>query len=523
MQTLRDRAAFSALLLGAAACNTSQYWTVNERLWSPQTVSAADGTYVRLPFAGGLIRVRDNGNVAVVDLDGAEPTRLVLTPDGEQVLVFARWPQCKDDDPKITREGDCDSEDLVYRTELALVEGGDRQGAPIEIPPHLNTVSFSEDGAIAVAYLDYVSGQEISIDGVADLGEVRFLNLDTEEQGSVSVGFSPERVLFSQDNTSAVVMSRSKIIVVNLTDFEVVLEAPLTLDPDEQVDPSGAALTPDGGTLLVTVRGSSDLYMLDLDTVFWNLGVLDAEPSTLAVDPQNNRSVFVFSGSSEVNVLDNDGLSAFSQELIESIPLDEPSNQIRVQDGQAILYNNSSGDYHDVYRLDLDNLELTEYVLENPVSELQLTPSGRYAVAIVRPEGGNRSTLDGYQDARWGLGVLNLDGDEAVSLVTETQPLGVAVIEDGETSSALVLLADREYLLYLDLSNPSVKTEVPLPAAPVSLDTLADGRFLITHDASLGLISYLDPTDLSLTSIDGFATVGLLRDDLLPRRDEGEQ
>ena len=64
-----------------------------------------------------------------------------------------------------------------------------------------------------------------------------------------------------------------------------VLEAPLRLDADDQVDPSGAALTPDGGTLLVTVVGSSDLYMLELgeEGAYWNLASLGAEPATLAV------------------------------------------------------------------------------------------------------------------------------------------------------------------------------------------------------------------------------------------------
>ena len=372
-----------------------------------------------------------------------------------------------------------------------------------------------------MAYLDYASGSDIEIDGLADLGEVRFINLVDGTVGSASVGFSPNKVLFSEDGTSAVVMSRSKVVKVDLNTFEKVLEAPLTLDADAQVDPSGAELTPDGSTLLITVEGSSDLYMLDLDTVYWNIGSLGAVPSTLGVDSTTDTSVFVFSGQSEVNVLDNSRLDVFSQDSIESIDLEEPANEIMMSEGTALLYNTSGTDYHDVYRLDLSNSDLIEYVVSNPVSEMRLTDSGTTAVAILRPESSFSDDLDGYQDARWGLAVIDMTGDEAISLVTESQPVGLELVEDESGAAyALVLLEGLEYLLHVDLSNPGVAEQIDLPAPPVSIDALPDGRFLIAHSEALGLLTYLDPTDLSQNSVSGFATVGLFAEDVLPRTGE---
>ena len=514
----KQTAMLSLLLAG---CGGGSLY-VEGGLWNTDTVSTADATYVELPHSGELIRINetpDGGTWSVVDLDGAEPTSMTAAPNESQVLVFARWPECKDSDEDTITVSDCDDE-LVWHTELAVVEDGVRTSVN-EIASHMNTVSFSQDGTVAVAYLDYASGADIAIDGLADLGEVRFINLVDGSVGSASVGFSPNKVLFSEDGSSAVVMSRSKVVKVDLNTFEKVLEAPLTLDADAQVDPSGAELTPDGSTLLITVEGSSDLYMLDLETVYWNIGSLGSVPSTLSVDSVTDTSVFVFSGRSEVNVLDNTRLDAFSQDSIESIALEEPANEILMAAGMALLYNTSGSDYHDVYRLDLSTSDLIEYVVSNPVNEMRLTASGSLAVGILRPESSFSTDLDGYQDARWGLAVIDMSSDEAISLVTESQPVGLELVESADGAAhALVLLDGLEYLLHVDLSDPGNAVQVDLLAPPISIDALPDGRFLIAHDAALGLITYLDPTDLSQNSVSGFATAGLLVEDDLPRTGE---
>jgi len=508
-------------LLAAAGCGSYHTFYANDALWDPDVAVTTDGTYVRLPHAQQLIRLQENGTYVQLDLDGATPTRLVTTPDQERLLVFSQWPECKDDDEDIELVSDCPSDALVYHNELSVVD--DTTVTPLgEIAPHMNALAFSEDGAIAVAYLDYENGDDIQIDGIADLGEVRFIRLSDGTEGRVSVGFSPERILFSQDGETAVIMSRSVVVAVDLETFEKVLEAPLRLDADDQVDPSGAALTPDGGTLLVTVVGSSDLYMLELgdEGAYWNLASLGAEPATLAVDAVTNRSVFVFAGAAEVDVLDNDGLDAFSQGLIEQITLDEPATDILMGAGFAVLYNNRNINTRDVYQLKLDSMELVEHVMDNPVRSMQLTDSGRYGVAVLQPEDSYTNDLDGFQDARWGLGVIDLASEDTISLVTESKPVGVALVEDDTSSYALVLLEGQGYLLYVDLANPSVPTLVDLPAPASALSTLPDGRFLISHTAALGLVSYLDPQTLEMNSVDGFAVAGLLREDVLPRRGE---
>jgi hypothetical protein len=508
-------------MLGACTQSGNQY--LDDDLWDSDIVPASDGIYVSLPHAESLVRVKDDASWGEVDLDGANPNRIIPSPDGSSILVFADWEECSDDDAELVYKSDC-PEALVKHSELAIIEDGVRTQV-LSIPSHLNTVEFSSDGSIAVAYLDYSMGGEISVDGVADLGEVAFIRLADGVKSSVSVGFSPSRVLFGPNNT-AVVMSRSQVVAVDLSTFEKVLEAPLSLDADQQIDPSGAELAYDAEsgntTLLLTVNDSTDLYMLDLANEFWNIGDLGAVPSAIGVDNSSSKSVFVFGSSSKAVILDHGSLSTLNSSSLDTISLEEPSNSTLLGEGFALLYHSSNDYVHDVYRLDLNTQELTEYVVANPLSSLSLTPSGAHAVGIMRPEYAYSSGVDAYQDSRWGIAILDTTTNDAVSLVAESQPIALQMIENDSGSFALILMEGLDYLLQVDLNAPSSSNKVELPAAPLDLDTMPDGRFVISHDVDTGMISFLEPATLELNTIDGFALEGILRDPILSRRTEEE-
>lgn len=506
--------------LGLAACNpwenlpSQDYSWIDGPLWDPTTaVATADGVYIELPHARALVRAKDNGTFDVVDLDGAEVVRMVPTPDGESVIVWDRWRVCEDPDAELVE--DCDDDELSWSYELSVLSDG-AVSTVSQIPPHLNRLAFSPDGAIAVAYLDFESADDIPVDGVVDLTQVAFVDLATGQQQSVSVGFSANNVIFSLDGSRAVVLSRSQVVVVDLATFEKTVVYPLTLDADQQVDPSGAALTPDGRYALITIEGSNDLYKLDLDVEAIDIIALDGAPAALSVNNDVDRSVLVYANLARVDVLEHDYFD------IETIELDEPATAVLESASFALLYNDRAN-YHDVYKLDFSTMEATEYVMGNPVNSMQLTASERYAVGVLRPESSSSGNgLDDYQDARYGLGVIDLAEDDDISLVLEAEPVGLAVVEDEAGSFALLLLSGRDSLLKVDLSAPSAPETIDLEAAPRSIGAMPDGRFFITHDSVLGLVSFLDPTDNGITSTAGFGAVDLQGDNELPRRTEGE-
>lgn len=514
-------------LAGLAGCNPwddlpNQGSYEIETTWRDDLVAATDGLYIPLPYAGELVRVDLEGGHELVDLDGASPTALALTPDESMVMAFAEWPVCESDDPDVVLVSDCPEEELTYESELDLVQDGSVTGV-VDLPAHFNELAFSpsaSDGEestdpVAVAYLDY-DGSEIDVDGVLNLTEVMFINLATGETQSVSVGFSANNVLFTEDGSRAVVLSRSQAVVVDLTgdSYEILVTYKLTLDADQEVDPVGAAITGDGQYLLISVEGSGDLYALNLEQESINIVDLEASPASMSVDTSADLTTLVYSSKAQVDVLEHDYFD------LTTLELDEPCTEIvETSNQQAILYNDTSNT-HDIYLLDLTDLDLVEYVVGNPVESVHLGPDEAFAAAVLRPESSSGSSdLDSYYDQMWGLSILDLASDDSVDLVLESEPVGLAFAGGGEEPAyALLLLDGLEDLLQVTLRDASVST-VELPAPPTSIGSMPSGDFYITHDSALGMVSFLDPSSGSLTQASGFAIDELLAEESLPRQD----
>ena len=111
-----------------------------------------DAVYAILPISEQLVKISVDGHYNVVDLAGAEPKSLVASPDGTRLLVFADWESCGIEDKDIKVVSDCPDGELQVVSELSVIENGETVNT-YEVPAHLNTVSFTEDGNIAVTYL----------------------------------------------------------------------------------------------------------------------------------------------------------------------------------------------------------------------------------------------------------------------------------------------------------------------------------------------------------------------------------
>ena len=124
---------FSILtVLSLGACVNEQEVYL-DNLWSPEVASVNDGVYVRLPSAGKLIRVEENGDLQLVEMNGAKPNRLVVTPNGENVLAFSEWTECKNDDEEIIYVSDCEPEEIQLNSELQIIKNGVQSGK-LDIP-----------------------------------------------------------------------------------------------------------------------------------------------------------------------------------------------------------------------------------------------------------------------------------------------------------------------------------------------------------------------------------------------------
>ncbi len=487
--------------------------TLDEPLWDPAgAVATTDALYVRLPAAGALVRITPASDEAVpIDLGDGRVRRIAAAPGGETVVAFLErffcFPEEQREARRVETVDDCDRADLEVETEIRLVQGTEPTGKSLAVAGTYNAIEFSEDGRYAIAYVDFT--QEVEIEGVVNLTGIVVIDLDDSSPELVTVGFAPDRVLFTYDDggnaVAAVVLSRNQVAKVDLLEEPAaVTRFPLTLDPDVRRDPTGVALTPDGRYALISTASSADLYAIDLQNESINLVDLSGVPATIGVDAVADRTVLVYGNRRVVEVMEHDFFE------VDTIPVDEGMNEITSIGGTALLW--STGNRHDLYRLGLENNELVEYRLQNPAVSLHVAPTEEFAIALTRAEGGNGGGgADDIYD-RWpGMEIIDLDDNDTEPFVLEGNGLGVAFSADEFNLNVIVLQEGADYLFRYDLYLRQ-DTEIELEAPPVAIGTLGeDGPFWITHDSALGLVSFLDPVDGEITRVvNGFAVAGVL-------------
>ncbi|MFK7929828.1 MAG: hypothetical protein AB8H79_16665 [Myxococcota bacterium] len=517
---LRTLLWLAPLALGACWGSMPANWGPNaDPLWDPATVVAmGDAIYVKLNAGGQLARISRDG-AEILDLGAGSVDRFQASPDGETLVAFVRYTSCEPPDPRDARGvrtvEDCDPRFRKLRTEVATITGTtvERQ---IPVKSHYNAATFSDDGRWAVTWLDASQGIDLTGSGVVDFNSVLVLDLGQEGEDaatSVSAGFSAENVLFTKDGTRAIVLSKDSVTVLNLEGAEPTRGTTfrLTLDADQSVVPVGIELTEDGRFALITARGQDDLYALRLDNPSLNLITLSGPPAAQGIvsdptpedDEVDDLSIITFRDSASVNVVDHSdfGISVFD--------LDEPMNRILVEGREAVLWSDEA--LKDVYTFNADTNEVVEYRLENPAVQMQIAPGGDFAVALTRPEGGFGAGTEGLYDANPGLEVLEIGAGRGRggAKLLEGQGVGMAFSPSDTRLDLLVLQLGQTYVYQLDLLT-NRESRVELTAAPIRIGALPDGGFWITHDASMGLVSFYDPVDGTVVETGGFAAAGWL-------------
>jgi hypothetical protein len=488
--------------------------SLDKSLWDPNLIAVEGGAYVNLPYAGQLAWVESNGSSSLVDLNRATPERLVSVPDGLSLIVLSGWDTCEDDDPKIKYLSDCPISDQGHQQEFELVRSGKVINI-LDIPPEFQAFAFSKDGSIAAASLDLASSSTLTINGMLNLTAVVFVEIGTGVTHEVSIGFAAEAVVFSEDGAKAVVLSRSQVAVVDLNTWQRTVTFPLTLDPDQVVSPKDVILAEDSRYALVTVAGSADLYVLDLEQESIDLVELGVSPDDMAEDLGSNQTVIVSDNSRSVQVLEHEFFETTS------FPLDEGTNRILDTENWTILYSVNSYN-HDVYLFDPANGILVEYRAENPVMEMQLSPDGLMGVATLMPDQGVGQGVGGFYDQNYGLGLFPLAEDaDPIALVLEGPPVGVELVEKDGFGKALVLMSGVDTLLSVDLAS-AVAQPIELDVVPTGIHAMPEGLYAITQASELGQISFFDPATEKITVASGFATQGLFVDNTLPRRETNE-
>lgn len=484
------------LLLLLAGCGWNhlpdgQYEFTDAR-WDPEGLIAADdGLYGELG-KDRLVHIAADGTWAPVD-PGGNVRSLLADPSGNGVLAFIDEISCDNEDVSAGQIiGECPADDRVRTSFVARMSDGVVE-ARFPVANHYNRLAFAPTDAFAVAYLEPDATTEIR--GVVNLTEVEILSLSDGERVPVRVGFAADRVLFTDDGTRAVVLSDSSVAVVDLVSSPpaVTTTFPLTLDPDQLVDPVGVDLTPDGNFALISVQGSADLYVLDLVDPSVNIVSLSAAPTDMFVSEVLDATLLVYGSALALDIIDH---ARFERR---TLTLEEPMDQIAGNDEMALL--SSTRGNKDLYRFRFSDQRLFEYRTQNPPLDVTLADSGEFAVVLTSQESGT-----GFYDGRPGMEVLDLrdDQDDAIPYALDGVGLGTAFVG----TEAFVLQDGVDYLWRSDVSTGLADT-IDLIAAPRAIGRLGD-QLYVTHDVSMGLVTLFDPETNTQTSVEGFALTGIL-------------
>lgn len=490
------------LLLPLVACDTwdkhPSGWLTNlDDAWSPsEIVVATDGLYV--PVGNGVVLV-DASGATEVDVGDLTVDNLELTLTGEAVLARGRTHICADDNARTWT--DCDSEDRTIAGSTAVLQDGD-VASTLQIPSWYRAFTYSEDGRFAVASLDPTLVQPGQ--GVVSLDSLLVADLQAGTTWEVAVGFAADEVLFTEDSDGAadgvVVLSNNEVAVIDLTEQVPLPDVvfPLTLDASALIDPVGIELTPSGEHALISVRGSSDLYALDLVDPSVNIIGLASTPTAMAVDTANNRTAFVYNSRPVVEFVDHDFFG------VAQLELETAMTDIIMTEEYALLWRPGS---QRIARVELATNEVDHYRLNFSTTSVRISPDESFAVVLSTQSAPRMEIVNLARNPDDG----RLDADPR-PFALDGIGLGIAFEETAAGTDVLILQNEVDTLYQLSWPTLALET-IALPAPPRRIGSMPEGGFWIAHDDPMGLISFYTPGSAP-TTVANFAVTGLLDNDV---------
>lgn len=475
---------------------------LQDPLWDARGIQAtADGLYVPMPHTGGIALLAPGAEPRRIELGEGRVVNITVPPAASAATLAAvieRY-RCETDDKKEARQVDrvaeCADEDLKIDVEIDLIaDGVVASVVPLDTP--FRSMVWNAAGTHAIAWTDAATAAEI--DGVVNLTSVTVIDTVAGVATAVPIGFAATDVLFDDAGARAIVLSQSAVAVIDLATSPPTRDVTfaLTLDPDQVVTPVGVQLTPDGDYALISVRGSTDLYVLDLVNNSVNIVTLDLAPSAMHVDATDDVTVLVSAATAAVDILDHRFFD------VARVQLDEAMESIIDGDGFDLLYGRN---HRDVYRLDPLTGDLVEFRLQSPLLSLHLAPTEEFAIAFTTP---------GDVGGRPGMEVLDLRDDRGHSFPFLLEGVGIDAkftVDDAGLLHALILQTDVTYVYALDLYGGSAR-EIELDVPPIGIGARADGGFYVTHDDPLGLVSLFDPATDAIETVAGFGALGMFDD-----------
>ncbi|MCB9741761.1 MAG: hypothetical protein H6740_04045 [Alphaproteobacteria bacterium] len=412
---------------------------------------------------------------------GVSPSVALTTPDNARAVIF--------------NEGSDD---------VTILDAESLEGTTVQVREHFNSMVMSPDGAWVACFRDLdADGSSGSGGGAQSFNEVSLVNTLTGEHHLVVVGYNPRQITFTEDSSTALVVSNEYLAVVDLLSAEPevrmiqVAEDLLDAPPAEEI-----ALTPTGDYAFLRQLGETRLVIIDLLTELVDRVEVGENPTDLDLTPDGQRAVVVARASSELFVFD--ATDPYATPEVIALPETEllGSVQFSPDGSKAILYT-TAADINHYTTWDLDTDEFTVRALQKPVAGVSLSPDG--GTMLVFHEA-NRDAPETTASSPFyredALTLIDLDDFRQNTLLLDAPPSAYADSSDG--AYGFFIMDGERVLEVIDYAR-LYHTEIALASDPVHVGVLPATTYAyVNQEHELGRLSFYDPSAGVLETITGF-------------------
>ena len=380
---------------------------------------------------------------------------------------------------------------------LSIIDAETLEIQTVAVRAGRNEMVMSPNGEWVICYFNQASDEPGARGGGAQsYNDISLVNVNTLAHYPMVVGANPHGVHFSHTGDTAVVVSDSYLSHIDLTADEPAPEH--IMITDDLVNPPVAeevVLSPDGQTAVVRQFGATSLVHVDLLSQHTTPLDVGTNPTDLDITPDGSALVAVARGSSELWVYDLD--DPFVGQTVLPLPEDSIFGSVLLSpdNNRGLLYSTASGE--SVFASwDRE----TDEVSRGPPTKRGISPTGGTAVIVMDGKTGRRRHESYY--GRPALSLVNLETFFSTALALPAEPKEFAHTPDGRTG--FFVMEDQPFLEVLDFET-LIHDEISLKSNPVHLGTLLDTETAyISQEHHLGRISFFHPTEGDLQTITGF-------------------
>ncbi|NOY26768.1 MAG: hypothetical protein GXP62_12920 [Oligoflexia bacterium] len=410
---------------------------------------------------------------------GDQPAVVTASPDGATAVVFAAG---------------SDEVDVIDTETFAT--------SSVSVRPNLNWMEMSPDGRFVIVYNDEDADTPNTGSGAQSYNEISLVDVDNLRHWPMVVGFNPRQVQFTDDSTTAVVVSDAYLAVIDLTaDDPSPTRIAIAQDVVNPPLAEEVAVTPDGSYAFVRQLDASDLVLVDLQTNEVDRLDIGTSLTDLDLTPDGSQAVAVARAAGELWIFDV--ADPFQPATVLDLPTEAILGSIvMASDGaRGLLYSTVSG-LSRYASWERDTNDIVVHGLVKPVQSIAISPDGATALVVHTLDNGSEVDNTSSFYNRYALTMVDLTDFFSNPLLLTGEVLDLSQSDDG--SLGYLVMKGQPWLEILHYDS-LLYDEIELKSEPEHVGVLPNSTTAwVSQQHDLGRISFYNPDDQTLQTLTGF-------------------